>query len=233
MKPDSLQLPLGVGVRDDANFDGFWPGGNAALVSQLRRQLDDDGEPFIYLWGPPDSGRTHLLQAACLEASERGARALYLPLDDLGHFPPHMLEDLEALDLVAIDDLEQVIGRRRWEEALFHCFNRLRDAHRRLLIAAGSSPRTLPVELPDLASRLGWGMTFHLQLPDDNARLEALRLRAHQRGMELPEDVARYMLHRGPRRLAEMMTLLERLDRASLSAQRKLTIPFVKRALEW
>lgn len=233
MSPDSLQLPLGVGVRDDATLQGFWPGANSALVAQLGQQLDESGEPFIYLWGASGSGRTHLLQAACLEASERGARALYLPLRELGHFPPHMLEDLESLDLVAIDDLDRVIGRRRWEEALFHCFNRLRDANRRLVIAADASPRALPVRLPDLASRLGWGMTFHLQPLDDRGRLEALRLRAAQRGMVLPEEVGRYMLHRGPRRLAEMMALLARLDRASLSAQRKLTIPFVKQALEW
>lgn len=233
MSPDSLQLPLGVGVRDDATLEGFWPGANQTLVAQIGKQLDESGEPFIYLWGAPGSGRTHLLQAACLEASERGARALYLPLGELGHFPPHMLEDLESLDLVAIDDLERVIGRRRWEEALFHCFNRLRDANRRLLIAADASPRALPVTLADLASRLGWGMTFHLQPLDDQGRLEALKLRAAQRGMVLPEEVARYMLHRGPRRLEEMMALLTRLDSASLSAQRKLTIPFVKKALDW
>ncbi|ARS54205.1 DnaA regulatory inactivator Hda [Kushneria konosiri] len=233
MSPDTLQLPLGVGARDDVTFASFWPGANAGLVTHLRHQLDDGGEQFIYLWGASGSGRTHLLQAACLEASNRGARALYLPLDDLGHFPPHMLEDLEALDLIAIDDLERVIGRKRWEEALFHCFNRLRDANCRLIIAAQASPRVLPVVLPDLASRLGWGMTFHLQPLSDQDRLEVLRLRAHQRGMQLPDEVARYLLHRGPRKLGDMLALLTRLDSASLSAQRRLTIPFVKRALDW
>ncbi|REC96483.1 DnaA regulatory inactivator Hda [Kushneria indalinina] len=233
MSPDTLQLPLGVGARDDATFASFWPGANASLVTHLRHQLDDGGEQFIYLWGASGSGRSHLLQAACLETSDRGARALYLPLDDLGHFPPHMLEDLEALDLIAIDDLERVIGRKRWEEALFHCFNRLRDANCRLVIAAQAAPRALPVVLPDLASRLGWGMTFHLQPLSDQDRLEVLRLRAHQRGMQLPDEVARYLLHRGPRRLGDMLALLTRLDSASLSAQRRLTIPFVKQALDW
>lgn len=227
------QLPLGVGLRDDATFANFHPGPNASLVDRLMHQLDDGGEPFLYVWGGAGTGRSHLLQAACHAASDRDRRALYLPLAELGHFPPLMLEEVERLDLVAIDDLERVMGRKRWEEALFHAFNRLRDAGKRLLIAAEAPPRQLSVKLPDLASRLTWGMTFHLRGLDDAGRLAALQLRARGRGMQLPDEVARYILHRGPRRLDALFETLEALDRASLSAQRKLTIPFVKQALGW
>lgn len=228
------QLPLGVGLRDDATLNNYYPSsGNAALVQHLTQQLSPKAEPFIYLWGAPGSGRSHLLQAACHAASDQDKRALYLPLADLGHFPPLMLEDIERLDLVAIDDLEYVIGRKRWEEALFHAFNRLRDAGKALLIAANAPPRRLDVVLPDLASRLTWGVTFHLHPLDDQERLAALKLRARVRGMELPDDVGRYILHRGPRELGELCRALETLDQASLSAKRKLTIPFVKGALNW
>ncbi|MFW6345049.1 MAG: DnaA regulatory inactivator Hda, partial [Halomonas sp.] len=195
------QLPLGVGLRDDATFANFHPGPNATLVGRLAAQLEPEGEPFLYLWGAPGVGRSHLLQAACHAASYRDMRALYLPLEELGHFPPLMLEEIERLDLVAIDDLERVVGRPRWEEALFHAFNRLRDAGKRLVVAAEASPRRLPVALPDLASRLTWGVTFHVQRLDDAGRLAALKLRARERGMLLGDEVARYILHRGPRRL--------------------------------
>ncbi|KGE77122.1 DnaA regulatory inactivator Hda [Halomonas sp. ND22Bw] len=233
MSRSPAQLPLGVGLRDDATFANFHPGPSATLVDHLKRQLDDDGEPFLYLWGGEGVGRSHLLQAACHAASDRDRRALYLPLEELGHFPPLMLEEVERLDLVAIDDLERVVGRKRWEEALFHAFNRLRDAGKRLVIAAEAPPRQLAVKLPDLASRLTWGMTFHVQGLGDDDRLTALQLRARVRGMQLPDEVARYILHRGPRRLEALFDALETLDRASLSAQRKLTIPFVKQALGW
>ncbi|MGW8310551.1 MAG: HdaA/DnaA family protein, partial [Thiogranum sp.] len=56
--------------------------------------------------------------------------------------------------------------------------------------------------------------------------------RAEQRGFELPEDTGRYLLRRLPRDLPALMKLLERLDTASLAAQRKLTVPFVKSVLE-
>ncbi|MFI0473924.1 DnaA regulatory inactivator Hda [Halomonas sp. HMF6819] len=228
------QLPLGVGLRDDATFDNYFASSaNASLLTSLGRQLEPDAEPFVYLWGSPGSGRSHLLQAACHAASDRDKRALYLPLEDLGHFPPLMLEDIERLDLVAIDDLECVIGRKRWEEALFHAFNRLRDANKGLIIAASAPPRQLNVALSDLASRLSFGVTYHLHSLDDADRLQALKLRAGARGMELPDDVARYILHRGPRELGELCMAIETLDQASLSAKRKLTIPFVKSALGW
>ncbi|EPC04620.1 DNA replication initiation factor [Litchfieldella anticariensis FP35 = DSM 16096] len=233
MSPGPAQLPLGVGLRDDATFANYLSSGNAILVDRLQAQLDEGGEPFLFLWGGEGVGRSHLLQAACHEASARDKRALYLPLSELGHFPPHMLEDIERLDLVAIDDLDFVMGRKRWEEALFHCFNRLRDANKRLVIVASAAPRQLDIRLPDLASRLTWGMTFHVQRLDDEGRVEALKLRARVRGMQLPDEVARYILHRGSRRLSELFEALEILDRASLSAKRKLTIPFVKQALDW
>ncbi|SDL69964.1 regulatory inactivation of DnaA Hda protein [Franzmannia pantelleriensis] len=233
MSPAPAQLPLGVGLRDDATFANFLPAANTSLVETLRAQWQPDGEPFLFLWGAEGVGRSHLLQAACHAASDHDKRALYLPLAELGHFPPHMLEDPERLDLVAIDDLDKVLGRRRWEEALFHAFNRLRDAGKRLVIAAPAAPRQLDVALPDLASRLTWGTTFHVHPLDDEGRLAALKLRAGVRGMQLPDEVARYLLHRGPRRLGDMCEALDTLDRASLSAQRKLTIPFVKQALGW
>ncbi|MFC2990705.1 MULTISPECIES: DnaA regulatory inactivator Hda [Halomonas] len=227
------QLPLGVGLRDDATFANYHPGSNANLVARLTQQLDEGGESFLFLWGGDGVGRSHLLQAACHAASDRDLRALYLPLAELGHFPPLMLEEIERLDLVAIDDLERVLGRKRWEEALFHAFNRLRDAGKRLVVAADAAPRQLPVKLPDLASRLTWGVTFHVQGLDDGGRLAALQLRARARGMALPDEVARFILHRGPRRLSELFEVLGTLDNASLSAQRRLTIPFVKQALGW
>ena len=228
------QLPLGVGLRDDATFDNYYTStANAGLVQALVSQIAFQAEPYLYLWGSSGSGKSHLLQAACHAASDHDKRALYLPLADLGHFPPLMLEEIERLDVVMIDDLECVIGRKRWEEGLFHAFNRLRDAGKCLVIAANASPRQLPVVLPDLASRLTWGVTFHLQPLDDDERLSALKLRANSRGMQLPDDVGRYILHRGPRELSKLCGALETLDQASLSAKRKLTIPFVKQALGW
>ncbi len=234
MKP--VQLPLGVRLRDDATFVNYYPGANAAALGYVERLCEADAgwtESLIYLWGGEGVGRSHLLQAACLRFEQRGEAAVYLPLGEVAEYGPELLDGLDQSELVCLDDLDAVAGRADWEEALFHLFNRLRDSGRRLLLAATASPRELPVQLPDLQSRLTLALVFQLHELGDEDKLRALQLRASRRGLHLTDDVGRFILTRGERSMSGLFELLERLDQASLQAQRKLTIPFLKETLGW
>lgn len=234
MKP--VQLPLGVRLRDDATFANYYPGANAAALGYVERLCEADAgwtESLIYLWGGEGVGRSHLLQAACLRFEQRGEQAVYLPLAEVADYGLELLDGLDQAELVCLDDLDAVAGRADWEEALFHLFNRLRDAGRRLLLAATASPRELPVALPDLQSRLTLALVFQLHALSDEDKLRALQLRASRRGLHLTDDVGRFILTRGERSMSALFELLERLDQASLQAQRKLTIPFLKETLGW
>lgn len=232
------QLPLGVLLRDDATLESFYPslceGNQQALVS-VRQAARKKGEPFIYLWGTKGVGRSHLLQGACHEACSVGLSALYLPLSApfLKQQNTQTLQGLEQIDLICIDDIQTIAGNAEWEEAFFHFFNRLRDSGKTtLIVAADISPRGLPIQLPDLKSRLSWGVVFHLQpLPDDEKWI-ALQLRAKVRGIELNEEVGRFLLRRCGRNMSVLYQILDQLDNASLAAQRKITIPFVKAVLQ-
>ncbi|MBB2497288.1 DnaA regulatory inactivator Hda [Aquipseudomonas ullengensis] len=234
MKP--IQLPLGVRLRDDATFANYYPGANAAALGYVERLCEADAgwtESLIYLWGGEGVGRSHLLQAACLRFEQRGESVVYLPLAEVADFGPEMLDNLEQCELVCLDDLDAVVGRADWEEALFHLFNRLRDSGRRLLLAAAAAPRELPLGLADLQSRLTLALVFQLHSLSDEDKLRALQLRASRRGLHLTDDVGRFILTRGERSMSALFELLERLDQASLQAQRKLTIPFLKEVLGW
>jgi DnaA regulatory inactivator Hda len=217
-------LTLRVGLRDSATFANFLAGDNAAALHLLQQ----GGEPFVYLWGGQGSGRTHLLQAACHAESARGGSPAYLPLAALARAETAVLDGLEQMSLVCLDDLQAVAGQGAWEEGLFHLYNRVRDAGGRLLAAADAGPAVLGVQLADLRSRLSWGPVFQLQSLDDAGKLAALQLRARARGMELGAEVGAYLLRRCPRDMHALFELLERLDQASLAAQRRLTIPFVR-----
>ncbi len=218
------QLPLRIGLRDSATFANFFPGSNAAAEYTLQQQ----DESFIYLWGGNGSGKSHLLQAACHAVSEHGGSAAYLPMRELSAMPPQLLEGMEQMALVCIDDLESVAGNTAWEQALFHLYNRVRDGGRRLVVAGQASPSALGLSLPDLISRLSWGPVYQLQALEDTEKADALRLRASQRGMEMPVEVANYLLNHAPRDMHALFALLDELDEVSLAAQRKLTIPFVR-----
>ena len=185
---------------------------------------------MVYLWGGEGSGRTHLLQAACHTALDLGLRSVYLPLDS-ADLEPSILQGLEAVPLICLDNIHSIADKPVWQEAVFHFFNRLREKQGRMLVAADNSPLHLPFKLADLQSRLSWGTSYQLQALNDDEKLQALQLRASLRGLELDESVARFLLRRYARGMRELFGLLDKLDKASLAEQRRLTIPFVKTIL--
>jgi len=223
-----FQLPLSVGLRDDARFENFYAHGNELVCASLKAAASGNGEQFTYIWGNEGVGCTHLLQAVCHEADPVGRSAAYLPLDELKQMGGGILEGMEFLDLVCIDGIESVAGTKAWEEALFHFFNRIREQGNTLIIASTAAPRNLGINLPDLASRLSWGMVFQVQALNDEVKLAAIKAKASARGLKFSDEVARFLLHHASRNMNDLACLLDTLDRASLSAQRKITIPFVK-----
>ncbi len=233
MKTAPEQLALRFPLRLGASFANFVQDEARTQVAQLQDFLRQPQESFLYLWGAPESGLTHLLHAACHAIEETGEKAIYMPLTALGQDLGAALEGLEQYSLVCLDELEQVAGREDAEQALFHCFNRVRDQQSKLIIASHQPVRGLGLTLPDLESRLQWGMTLHLPVPSDVVKGRMLQQRALERGILLPEDVVAYIMKRSERSPNQLVEILEQLDRASLSAQRKLTVPFVKQTLGW
>ncbi|MCG7919353.1 MAG: DnaA regulatory inactivator Hda, partial [Candidatus Thiodiazotropha taylori] len=77
-----------------------------------------------------------------------------------------------------------------------------------------------------------WGPCYHLFPLNDEERLELLISNAELRGLSMSVETAQFLLQRTPRDIHFLTILLDRLDQASLAAQRKLTIPFVREALK-
>lgn len=225
------QLTLPVNLRDDATFANFYPGDNIQLVRALTELLSGEGEQFIYLWGAPGVGRSHLLQACCHDFSDQQYSIIYLPLraSDLA---PEILQGMETMRLVCLDDIDAVLGKPEWEEALLHFYNRSRDNGVKLIVAGNNLPTQLPCALADLRSRLSWGLVFQVLSLSDEQKLLALQMHARHRGMYLSREVGRFLLRHLPRNMTELFEVLNKLDHASLVAKKRLTIPFVKSVLE-
>lgn len=221
------QIPLDLRLRAEATFDNFVSAGNESLLHTLC----ESDERYVYLWGNEASGKTHLLQALCHQAYQLDKTAAYIPLRDDDIAEPEILTGLEMLDLVCIDDLQVIAGQSQWETALFKLFNHVRDNGGRLLITARLAPNKTHIQLADLVSRLNWGVVFQIINLQDQNKIEVLQLRAQQRGLELSTEVAEYLLKRSPRDMANLFGLLSKLDTASLTEQRRLTIPFVRQYL--
>jgi DnaA-homolog protein len=217
------QLALGVRLRAGAVFESFWPGRNSEVVAALRLP---SAAP-LWLWGAPGSGKTHLLQAVC--AAEAAA---YFPLTRPLALPPEALAGFERTPILCVDDVDAVAGDSAWERALFRLYNEAAELHTRLIFAGASPPRLPEWRLEDWRSRAAACVVYQLQELDDVGRVEALRLRAAQRGLQLPQETSEYLLRRVPRDLHSLFEILDQLDEASMVAQRRLTIPFIRDALE-
>ena len=214
-----------IRLADHAVFETLYPDGNEAAVAHLRSIAAVADGHGAWLWGPPASGKTHLLQAVCERA---GDRAVYLSFEDPAIADPVLLDGLERRALVCLDDLDAVVGDPDWERAVFALFNAIVDTGGQAVVASVAAPRSCRFVLADLASRAASLPVFQLRALEETARGPALKLRAKHRGLALPDETLRYLLTHSRRDMASLYRLLDRLDLAALRAQRKLTIPFVR-----
>jgi DnaA family protein len=227
------QLPLGVRIPDRAVFATFLPARNVQAAEHLMRLALGEAAGTAWLCGASGAGKTHLLQAVCVQASETSdtVRAGYFPLAELGALGVGVLEGLPQLDCLCLDDVDQVIGLPEWEHTLFGVLREIDERGARLVAAAATPPALLHWALPDLGSRLAASTVFQLRTLDEAEQQEALKLRARTRGFELPDETARWLQRRFPRDMRTLYELLDTLDEAALIAQRRLTVPFIRTVL--
>ena len=227
----SPQIPLQLEPRRPDRFEDFVAGPNENALAAVRHLLDEPGAS-LFLSGPGGSGKSHLLNAVCHAARERGMAAFYIALKRLPEEAAASLEGLRVLDLVCVDDLDCVAGNPVWENALFACFNEVRAAGGRLLVSSSQPLAALDLCLPDLASRLAWGVRQNLRLPEDEGKLKILEQRARVLRIELPSDVRDYLLKHGKRDMASLLQVLEQLKDAAFSGKRKITVPLAREILK-
>ncbi|MGB5132731.1 MAG: DnaA regulatory inactivator Hda [Steroidobacteraceae bacterium] len=228
------QLPLGVQLGVSMRFETYHEGANGAALAGLRQLARETGRSSSALWvhGPAGVGKTHLLQACCAFAGQRGLTSAYLPLQASKDLVPGLLAGLERVDLVALDDVDAIAGHAAWEQALFTLYNELMEQGGRLACSAQLPPAGVAFNLPDLASRLSACVVHRLQPITERDQGPALRRRAEHRGLELPDETLSYLTRRAPRDFATLCRLLDELDTEALAAQRRLTVPFVRQVLE-
>ncbi|MFV1997246.1 MAG: DnaA regulatory inactivator Hda [Acidiferrobacterales bacterium] len=222
------QLSLDVQLRDFRTFDNFVIGENQEAVGKIREMAIGTGAEVLFLWGPSGSGKTHLLQAICRVASDHQFQPVYIPLADASSLSPEILAGISDSAFVCIDDVDIIAGRDEWERALFTLFEEVRG-HTPLIVTAKSSPRSSGLIMQDLLTRLASGLVYQMQLLSDQNKIAAMQLRAAQRGFDLTNEVANYVLNRYPRDTHVLFGLLDELDKASLATQRRITIPFIQK----
>lgn len=220
------QLALDLAQAAPPTLDNFISGRNAELTQNLRQlAARDAAERFIYIWGAPGSGRSHLLQGVMAAVRSTQGSAAYISCARDTRFA----EVVESVDCVVVDDVE-VLGEGA-QIALFHLYNALRERHG-ALVASGDAP---PVQLKmrqDLVTRLGWGLVYEVHALSDEEKAQALKRHAAARGFPLPDEVCAYLLARVRRDMSSLLATLDALDRHSLEAKRPITVALARELLQ-
>lgn len=219
----STQLVLPIVLKERSTFARFVVGANGELVDRLQR-AEADFE-CLWLFGDSGVGKTHLLQALC--HAESGAA--YIPAREIG--ADAVLLSYAQFDVVTIDDVHCWLGGREQELALMALYNSLSTRRSRLVLTGNRSPLEVEFAVADLASRLRAAACYRVAPLPDEGKMRMLANAGSERGLELPSDVLQFLLKRVSRDQRELLQILDRLDRSSLSAHRRITIPFVKETL--
>ena len=226
------QLPLPMFLDQGATFEGIFTGPNSLVVQALHEAALTSKPQVLFIHGAGGTGKSHLLQAAFRAATAEKRRAVYLPMDQAVLLDPSAIEDFDRYQLLCMDDVQRVAGAEPWQRALLTLIDAVRQKGGSFVASARSAPSGIKRLLPDLVSRLSWGPVYQLQPLSDADKIAALQRRAERRGFELPEETARFLLTRLQRDMSTLCATLDALDTASLVAQRKVTVPFVKAFIE-
>jgi DnaA family protein len=225
------QIALPLSLDRQYSFENFISDRADLIIASLKALIQGDGEAQIGLWGTTASGKTHLLNASADYARQKSVVLQIYDAKQLLQCDANEFEGFSHCDVLAIDNLDAIAGNAEWEACFYQVINRCRDGDYRFVFAMAHRPEDLETTLDDFRSRLQWGLMLQLPSSDDIEIRQILRKRAQLIGIELAEDVISYLMTHHVRNLATQMAILQRLDGASLSQQRKVTIPLIKQAL--
>lgn len=235
---NTAQLTLSVQLPDDEVFESYISESNNSIVKQLSLFVEETVKNHLnqpscfYLFGLSDVGKSHLLHASSAYASHLGKTSVCLSCAELLKLSVEVLDGLEQIDFICLDDIQLIAGNPIWQQAIFDLYNRVLEQNSRLLISGDQSVGQLGLTLPDLVSRLSWGLTEQLKPLSDNEKVIALQFRALKRGLTLTDEAANFLINRLSRAMSNLIMSLDMLDKASIREQRKITIPFIKYVLK-
>jgi DnaA family protein len=231
----AVQIALPLAFDRQYSFDNFYSEQGDFVTQSLCSLIAGDGESMIGLWGRVDSGKTHLVNASAHFARQPAISFQLYDGAELVQGDPVIFEDLASCDVLAVDNLDALCGHRGWEQRFYQIINLCNRGELKLIFTTSDNPLQLDCELADFKSRLAWALLLQLSAATDETGLgNIIKFRAGLLGIDLSKEVIAYLLTHYSRRLSEQIRILRTLDAASLSAQKKISVPMIKQTLaDW
>jgi chromosomal replication initiator protein len=245
-----MQLVFDFPVTPRFGFDNFVVcGGNEIAYRFARMLAEDNTRNLLYVYGPPGSGKTHLL--AALGYSLRSGRSdaahdvtkqvPYISFRDIDQLyaGEYLAEQASRLGerfrhapALLIDDLHLIPDNVNLRVELWQVFNDFFDSGRKIAITGACPPRELPTLDGHLVSRLLWGLVAEMDVSDDDSRRLIMKKLAEDRQIKLSADVIDYLLRQTRRDIPSLAEFLESMSRHALSTGRKISLRLAREVLE-
>jgi chromosomal replication initiator protein len=213
-------------INPDYNFDNFVVGsGNRLAHAAAVAVGGHPGKAYnpFFVHGGVGLGKTHLLQAICLQMKKANPAAVlyYISCEsfvtqfidavrtgEMSDFR-HRYRDVDCL---IIDDIHFLAKADRTQEEFFHTFNSLYQAGKQIVLSSDAPPEEIPQLEDRLVSRFKWGLVAKINPPDFETRVAILKNKAVVRGFELPDDVATYIANRLSNNIRELEGAIGKLQ---------------------
>jgi DnaA family protein len=226
-----VQIALPLTFDKQFSFDNFLSEQADFFTSSLKSSINQVGESLIGVWGGQDSGKTHLINATAHFARQQSSRFQFYDGFQLMECDPAQFDDFVNCEILLVDNLDAICGDLQWEQKFYQLINACKQGEMTLLFTVSVNPQFLDCTLPDFQSRLSWGLLLQLPVVVDTDIGQVLKFRAELLGIDLSKEVITYLLTHYSRQLSAQMGILRLLDEMSLSAKKRVTVPFVKKAL--
>lgn len=194
-------------TSDEFTFETFVVGPSnklayAASMSVAEHPAKNYNPLLIY--GDSGLGKTHLIYAIAnvIRRNDRQARIAYVKGDDLTNElvdairegkTAEMREKYRQADLLLVDDVQFIAGKKQTQEEFFHTFNTLYESGRQIVLTSDRPPSEMTQLEDRLRTRFEWGLLVDVAPPDFETRLAIVKSKAALLGMELPDKIAAYV----------------------------------------
>ena len=225
-KLNKEQIPINFSFIDDKSFDNFVISKDSITVKILQELTVSDRASIIFIRGNHSSGKTHL----CLAMNNATNNSFILNRKKI---PSINIQTISNYDFLIIDDIDRLLTNFSDEENIFTLINEFILMKKIIIITSTKNVDKIIFKIPDLASRLKSDQILEIPELSDNDKIKVLQKNAYERGWNLDPKVCDYIMNHYKRDLYFLCNCIKFIDEASLSLKKNITIPFIKKIIEY